>query len=535
MSAETQADTQTHIEAELKLLLADENGIDALLDAIRARAQLGSLVPTEHEDIYYDTPEGDLRKAGLGARVRRGKKPPSLMIKPVLLAPQAVLVRPELGRTLVDGEPDGPALRAFLAAELGVDLDADPEPVLLLKSARRKGVIEHAAFRAEICDDHVELALPDGSRTARLHEVELELLEGDLDALSAMVKELVQELDLQPSTLGKYVRARDLLGLPPFRYGVGKTELTADVEAQTLIRARLLRQLAKIRAHAPGTAVALDPEQLHDMRVASRRLRSGLRVFRKNLDKDARKALGNELKQLGRTLGELRDLDVHLENAVRDRQTIGAEATDALLARLRARRGPVVQKVRAALGSTAFEALLEKAEWVIGSPPPAAAPGGTAGALAARVLRREAKRYARQIEALADVPTADDLHDVRIAGKRLRYAIEFVSPVLGDEAADAIQRLRLAQDELGAFQDDVALLAQADHEGADAATANALAAVASRIGDPAAYLRGVLERLDAPGLRKDLKRLAKALMPPPAAEPASEAAEATEPPTPDPA
>lgn len=514
MNTETQADTETHLEAELKLLLANGVQTDQVLAAIRERAALGALVSTHLEDTYYDTPAGDLRRAGLGARVRRSTKPPSLLIKPVLLAPKEVLVRPELGRTLGDDEADGPALRAFLAQELGLELETDPTPVLVLDSERRKGLIEHPAFRAEICDDHVRPRLPDGSRSGRLHEIEIELIEGDLDALSAFVRTLAEALGLIRSTQGKYVRARELLGLSPFTYGPPRAALSPEDDAAALVRARLGRQLAKIRAHALGTAVALDPEQLHDMRVASRRLRSGLRVFRKWIDKDARKALGRELKQLGRTLGQLRDLDVHIENAARDRHTIGDEATAALLAQLRERRRPAVDRVRAALSASAFRDLMTGAQAVIDAPVPEAARSMNAGALAARVLRSEAKRFAKQVAALDGVPTGADLHDVRIAGKRLRYAIEFVAPVLGRDAGvaeDVLQRLCRAQDDLGAFQDDVALLEQAEPNQADAATQTALDAVSERIGDPAAYLRAVLERLDVSGLRKQLKRIARRL------------------------
>ena len=80
-----------------------------------------------------------------------------------------------------------------------------------------------------------------------------------------------------------------------------------------VVRAAIARSTARLLAHDPGVRLGDDPEDVHQARVATRRMRSDLRTFRRVLDEDWDESMRDELKWLGGLLGAVRDTDVLLD------------------------------------------------------------------------------------------------------------------------------------------------------------------------------------------------------------------------------
>lgn len=213
----------------------------------------------------------------------------------------------------------------------------------------------------------------------------------------------------------------------------------------------LAAQAERLLRHRAGTCEGSDPEELHDMRVASRRLRAAVRAFGDAIPPKRRERLRKELRWLGRRLGGVRDLDVLLRRF---------EAGGAGLAPLRAALEREREKARArmvrALESRRFARLLleiGKASRGEGRAPAAArAPAGEKAAPAAREAAR--RLVLKGDAALAD-PTPERLHRTRIRGKRLRYLLEFHRERFGPGGRKLVKRLVALQDLLGAHQDAV--------------------------------------------------------------------------------
>ncbi|MBP1619514.1 MAG: domain containing protein [Acidobacteria bacterium] len=215
------------------------------------------------------------------------------------------------------------------------------------------------------------------------------------------------------------------------------------------------RQAFKMAANAAGTRADLDPEYLHDLRVATRRTRAALRLYRGLIPVRRAAALQRELSWLGRLLGEVRDLDVFLARLAAHLPRVQGVATaaDRLFARLLERRAAARHNLVTALDDPRFPALVG----ALGAVPlkrlrvlrePAGVIGGQWIAAAAKRIRRVGERPAAELR-------PEELHRLRIRFKRLRYACEFFAEAFGDEVEETIRTLVEFQDTLGRHQDAV--------------------------------------------------------------------------------
>lgn len=205
---------------------------------------------------------------------------------------------------------------------------------------------------------------------------------------------------------------------------------------------RFLRVHAKeLSEHEPGVRLGSDPQELHKQRVAARRLRALLRSTRSQLQNPVRgERLVKELRWLGGVLGEVRDRDVLIAYLLGELETVEeAAAFGAVLELLDAERQEARTQLLAALDSDRYRDLLADLER-----PPALAEGerlASAPVIEYRRLRKRAEKLGRS-------PSDSDLHRVRIAIKRARYAAEAVG---GENAF--VRRAKEAQDLLGEHQD----------------------------------------------------------------------------------
>jgi CHAD domain-containing protein len=175
-----------------------------------------------------------------------------------------------------------------------------------------------------------------------------------------------------------------------------------------------------------------DPEGVHSMRVASRRLRSTLRDFAPYLHKRPLNSAGKKLKRVADTLGEVRDLDVALlalaeikneaPPAFVEGLTQFVEAREALRERARESLKAVLEKELPALESQ-FVAGVDKAATPRGSSN-SRKPELTFAEMSRTVILDRLREFEKASSGLFKPLDVDALHDLRIAVKRLRYAIE---------------------------------------------------------------------------------------------------------------
>ncbi|MGW5385937.1 CHAD domain-containing protein [Nocardia sp. NPDC003963] len=270
------------------------------------------------------------------------------------------------------------------------------------------------------------------------------------------------------------------MGDKPIEAGTALTEaLKADIE-------RLLTAEPEVRADAE--------DSVHQMRVATRRLRSVLRSYKTLVDPDADNRIRTELAWLAGILGVARDAEVRAERfaALLDRfadpGSAALESTrDRLVRAERDRYAAAHGEILTALDSDRYRAMRrELRKWRKKPPLRAAVIGAPAGEIFDSVLRRDRKRVRRLVRAEPTVAPAERvelLHDIRKSAKRLRYSCEAATAVLGDPAADLGKRAKHLQTVLGDHRDAVeshdALRARA----AEARTAGADTSLFERLAD----------------------------------------------------
>ncbi len=392
----------------------------------------GEIRPTRvFVSTYHDTTDLALALHGITFRHRIEDGAGLWQLK----LPRAGDVRVELERGGPPAVPP-PELVSLLAALLRND---ELVPVARLRT--RREVVR--AGGAEVVDDSV--AVLDHQRvTRRFREIEVELLDGDEDTLRRLEKALRRAGADGGNFTPKLYRALDLA------YPREPVEVPKDASPTEAIALRLREQVTAVVSHDPGTRLGSDPEDLHALRVATRRLRAFLRTARPLLAPGPTEDLRSELAWLGGALGPVRDLDVLLEHFSGELARSGGELADAdgLISDLAERHAAARATLLEALSSQRYFALLDRvtgfADHLLRK---------SSSETLAAIWWSEAKRLRRAVEALGGDPSDEDLHAVRIHVKRARYAAELAGHELGKRGEQYVGRAKAAQDVLGAHQD----------------------------------------------------------------------------------
>ncbi|WP_069165847.1 CHAD domain-containing protein [Nocardia altamirensis] len=232
------------------------------------------------------------------------------------------------------------------------------------------------------------------------------------------------------------------------------TALSDDVD-------RLLAAEPEVRSDAP--------DSVHQMRVATRRLRSVLRSYRGLFQKDPVRAMGDELKWLAGVLGVARDAEVmadRFEKLLAKHGAQGehsAEERAAVTARLvtgeHEKYAAAHAAVLLALDSERYRRLREQlTDWR--SEPPLRSSRAKVPAVDffGVVLERDRDRVEdliRQETTVAATDRVELLHDIRKSAKRLRYSCEAAEPALGDAAGELGKNAKRLQTVLGDHRDAV--------------------------------------------------------------------------------
>jgi CHAD domain-containing protein len=213
-----------------------------------------------------------------------------------------------------------------------------------------------------------------------------------------------------------------------------------------IVPAAIVRRVGQLGRHVDAARVDLDPESVHQARVAVRRLRSHFRTFREFLDAPGIDELDRELCALGASLGEVRDLDVLLE-------MLGEAGADTqLVAFFEARRHCAGGTLRAVLGEAGTAALLERLAVLAADAALVPRPDEITRERLAALVERRWHALDKAMRSLGPDPSDEELHRARIRAKRCRYAIEDVAPAFAG-AHRLAKALTSLQDALGRLHD----------------------------------------------------------------------------------
>ena len=478
-----------HQEIEWQFDAADLEPVEAWLKQHSSNS--GLVVEPESDervaDTYYDSEDWRFYRAGYALRVRNVGGVAEATMKSISPADGNVRRRREISEPLTDDKPStlngakgpvGGRARSLLGGRklvpifevrtrrrtFGVLLEAH-EPS---ENGEPDGTAEERVRIGAVMLDETEVPL-DGSReAARLGRVEIEAGAGTAPTpdLRGLVDEMQYALDLDPAQISKFEAGLYATGSTPrTSEDTGPTRIDATMSLGEVAFAVLRRQFAALRAHEPGTRIGEDPEELHDMRVATRRMRAAIKVFEGALPERA-KWLREELRWLAQVLGEVRDLDVQEE---RFERWIAKAAEDdvehlrKILGGLGKRREGARKDMLKALDSVRYERLETSFAEMLRRGPGAerelAPSGGAAGEpvtkTAPDLISARYRKWRKAAKKLAGDSPAEAFHDVRKKGKKLRYALEFVAEVYGGPVKALIKPLKAVQDDLGDHQDAV--------------------------------------------------------------------------------
>jgi inorganic triphosphatase YgiF len=407
----------------------------ATLEALAARVFTAPARDQRLVAVYYDTPDGRLAANRASLRLRTDETGRTV---------QTFKTGEGLGRREAEHETapgrlalTGEDIRATLSPE-GL---AQLAPRFTVQVRRRTCVIEAGDSRIELALDQGEIQAA-GARSP-VCEAELELLSGNPRDLFTLALALTAELPLTLSLRSKSDRGNRLAaaGAP-----VPHASLQAGLSCEEALRQALVVALGEAAARVLQTAGDPSVEAVHQLRVALRRLRSLLSVFRRRWAPGDPAVLRTGLRDLSRACGEIRELDVLLGRA----DPAGALAPVLIAARRRTAEalGETLSGVRAR--TTLLEGLIfaEAGDW-------RTRPGAGSGAASGLSgdLRRRWRRIRRLGDAFSDLGP-EERHDLRLRIKALRYALDVLDLPEWRPLAEALSpRLRAAQEALGALND----------------------------------------------------------------------------------
>lgn len=460
-----------HREIELKLTLAPEHAQAILAHPLLREGFARGRVKTLRA-VYFDTPDARLRRGGFVLRLRRGEDAGEgearQTLKTAAGAAAGLFRRGEWEWTIAGEAPDLGALAETPAAAIVAEPGFAERlaPAFTVESTRRATTLADEDARIEIVVD--EGVVRGADAEAAFCEIELELKQGKPRDLFRVARALAADAPLRlgfeaKSDRGHALAARaahaDRAGGGVGKFEAGLAPAMNVREAFQAIARACLRQLA-----ANEEALARGPTAgaIHQMRVAIRRLRAAMSLFRKAVDDKERTAVAEGLRRVARSLGEARDLDVFIANEIdpmREKRPDDADA-ERLAAHFARQRDAAYAQAREAIdGAPHRLAALDALAWVeTGRWRKNAACDDPAFDFAAKTLARRSDAIRKRARRLSSL-SVEERHALRIAVKKLRYAAEFFAPLFsadergGKRAARFVKALAALQDRLGELND----------------------------------------------------------------------------------
>ena len=440
-------------EVELKLALAEGHQSRFLRHPLLKQAVGRHVEPLDN--IYYDTADLALRRRGIALRLRRKGRDWLQTVKLAGSSAAGLSSRPEW-ETPYTGHFDFSAIDVLPVREWlqRPRLMARIVPICETRFRRITWRFPAAPGAVLVTLDRGWI-IANGRREA-ISEVELELAGAPVHAIFKLATQLAQRVTLTPSVLSKAERGYRLhIGVPPVPFKAETTALAAAMPPFEAFRRIALSCLEHLQQNHHGALTSDDPEYIHQMRVATRRLRAALRLFAPVLPEQFAEPLRAPLAALMQQLGSARDLDVLLAEianpvlaALPNEPRLPALASDITNRRYTARAQAIAMLAAPDYGRmllTALESLHAT---------PLADPATTALLGFASERLKRLRNKVRRMAAAADIDDPLSLHALRIGVKRLRYALEFFLPLEAERASQRVlKQLAGLQDTLGQLND----------------------------------------------------------------------------------
>ncbi|MGH3249892.1 MAG: CHAD domain-containing protein [Trebonia sp.] len=459
-------ETELKYEAEAAVRLPPLDGLP----------QVASVSGPETETLlaeYYDTDDLRLLRAGTTLRRREGGadegwhlKLPEEAAGPTRRAARAAGPTSRRELRLPLNEPVSPQAapvpdelaRLVLVHTRGAAL----RPVARIETRRSRTTLRDASGSplAETAADEVAAqTLGESTTLSRWNEVEVELTGGDPRLLKA-ADERLRRSGLRPAGRSTKLERALAAELQPAPAG---HRLTRRSPSGEVVLAYLDQHAARFKALDP--AVRRDePDAVHQMRVAARRLRSALQAFPVVVPEPATRHLRQELKWIGGLLGDARDGEVlsdYLQTGLAGLPTelVLGPAKATVTAHFARREASARTAVREALGSPRYFGMLDELDRLISDPPLTPESARPAKEILPRAVAKAGRRTSRRMRRARRSPagTSRDvaLHETRKAAKRARYAAEAAAPACGKKARRFARHMKRVQSVLGDHNDAV--------------------------------------------------------------------------------
>ena len=417
--------------------------------------------------IYFDTADGVVRKNDFVLRLRKkGRTPASMCLKWTDQLTEGPFTRGEIEVPCREQLPNLSLFDADTKSRLDEILGDRPlEPQFETLIKRQIVNLQSGNSRIKVALD--EGVIVAGGERLPVAEVELELKSGTGADLYDLARRLVEETALSldfvsKSEKGYRCASREAAGAVKAM----TLDLKSDATLDDAVAAVLSNTLAQFVANWAALRESDSPESVHQMRVALRRMRSGLAMFRKVLPSAEIDELRGEAKRIASALGAARECDVFRENAEAgplaspDRP----QGCTELLSAIEARRVEAYSDARRLIEDSATSLFVLKVQGFLarrawrGSLPSADLQALTAPArLFAKEtldrLRARALKRGRKLLEISD----EDRHELRIALKNLRYCAEFFGALFcrRRQRRDFLGHVAALQDLLGTHNDVV--------------------------------------------------------------------------------
>lgn len=438
-------------EVELKLALPAQ-----ALPALRAHPLIAD-APVEGADgvllnTYFDTPGLELRSRKIAVRLRKDGERWLQTVKCAAASLGGLASRPEWEHPYRDERFD------FSVVDIQ-DVRTELESVRSRLAPVFTTTFHRQTRRLTPAPGIVILAMIDegtieaGGRSSPICELELELVSGDGKDLYALACRIAADLPLRPEDASKAQRGYELYqNLRPAPRRARPVALTAKTEAREAFRQLAYELLAMWQTNEALALRLDDPEYVHQARVALRRLRTLLGLFRRALPKTLTQEWRPRFAALANGLGAARDADVVLDTLLAPITTQGPVGGDMqrLVAALEAHRDTERASLRQIEASAERgRAQLEFAAVLHALKPD---PDELVGSVARRAMKR-VRRDARASLAEAVAGDVAQLHRLRIVLKRLRYGLDFFVSLWPQKVPEYARALAELQESLGAIND----------------------------------------------------------------------------------
>ena len=420
------------------------------LSTLPAVAGVDDPVGYSLEAVYVDTADLRLLRAGTTLRRRTGGADDGWHLKLPMPGGDRLEVHRPSGR--VGSVPPIALRRLVTAYSAGSALVT----VATLRTSRTVWTLRDSAgaVLAEVCLDEVAASLPAELAPRVWTELEVEL-GSDVDrSVAGSIEERLLDVGV---TVSKHPsKLRRALGEAPAPPEYDSSSASGVV----------LTQLAELVETLAAWDVALrrdQPRAVHQSRVTIRRLRSVLGVSRRLLDREVTDRVRAALGEIAGVLGDVRDDEVLRKSlaALIDEGGVpgGPAAGRAILSALTPLEREHRATLRRALDGDAYVQMWSSLRALVEDPPLTDRSSDPPRRELARALDKAWRRLERKSESLFAIAAEADreaaLHEVRKAGKRLRYALDMAGPVLDPKAADKmVTRLKAFQEYAGTLRDD---------------------------------------------------------------------------------